>query len=49
MPPETKAGVAQAVGMNQTIGNNVSEPGSATSFADDTADKMGVSTTVKKT
>ncbi len=42
--PETKAGVAQAVGMNRAVGNNVADKMSATSksFVDDTADKLGV-------
>ncbi len=42
--PETKAGVAQAVGMNRAIGNNVAEKFSATSkpFVQDTAEKLGV-------
>ena len=42
--PETKAGIAQAVGMNRAVGNNVTDKMSATSksFVDDTADKLGV-------
>ncbi len=42
--PETKAGIAQAVGMNRAVGNNVADKMSATSksFVDDTADKLGV-------
>ena len=42
--PETKAGQSQAAGMNRAIGNNVPENFSATSksFAEDTADKLGV-------
>ena len=50
--PETKAGQAQATGMNRAIGNNVSDKMSATlkSFAQDTADKLGVSPrTVERT
>lgn len=50
--PETKAGQAQAAGMNRAIGNNVSGKMSATlkSFAQDTADKLGVSSrTVERT
>ena len=50
--PETKAGQAQAAGMNRAIGNNVSDKMSATlkSFAQDTADKLGVSSrTVERT
>ena len=41
--PETKAGAAQAIGMNRAVGNNVAEFGSATSkksFVDDSAEKM---------
>ena len=43
--PETKAGQAQAAGMNRAIGNNISDKMSVTlkSFAQDTADKLGVS------
>ena len=43
--PEAKAGQAQAAGMNRAIGNNVSGKMSVTlkSFAQDTADKLGVS------
>ena len=43
--PETKAGQAQAAGMNRAIGNNVTDKMSATlkSFSQDTADKLGVS------
>ena len=42
--PETKAGIAQAVGMNRAVGNNVADKMSVTSksFVDDTADKLGV-------
>ena len=42
--PETKAGTAQAIGMNKAVGNNVAEKFSATSksFVDDTAEKLGV-------
>ena len=42
---ETKAGQAQAAGMNRAIGNNVTDKMSATlkSFSQDTADKLGVS------
>lgn len=42
--PETKAGIAQAAGMNRAVGNNVAAKMSATSksFVDDTADKLGV-------
>lgn len=42
--PETKAGVAQAVGMNKTIGNNVAAKSAATSksFVQDTAEKLGI-------
>ena len=50
--PETRAGQAQAAGMNRAIGNNVSDKMSATlkSFAQDTADKLGVSPrTVERT
>ena len=50
--PETKAGQAQAAGMNRAIGNNVTDKMSATlkSFAQDTADKLGVSSrTVERT
>lgn len=50
--PETKAGQAQAAGMNRAIGNNVSDKMSATlkSFSQDTADKLGVSPrTVERT
>lgn len=50
--PETKAGQAQATGMNRAIGNNVSDKMSATlkSFSQDTADKLGVSPrTVERT
>lgn len=50
--PETKAGQAQAAGMNRVIGNNVSDKMSATmkSFAQDTADKLGISPrTVERT
>lgn len=43
--PETKAGQAQAAGMNRAIGNNVSGKMSATlkPFSQDTAGKLGVS------
>ena len=43
--PETKAGQAQAAGMNRAIGNNVTDKMSARmkSFSQDTADKLGVS------
>jgi len=50
--PETKAGQAQAAGMNRAIGNNVSDKMSATlkSFAQNTADKLGISSrTVERT
>ena len=50
--PETKAGQAQAAGMNRVIGNNVGDKMSATmkSFAQDTADKLGISPrTVERT
>ena len=50
--PETKAGQAQAAGMNRAIGNNVTDKMSATlkSFSQDTADKLGVSSrTVERT
>ena len=50
--PETKVGQAQAAGMNRAIGNNVSDKMSVTlrSFAQDTADKLGVSSrTVERT
>jgi len=50
--PETKAGQAQAAGMNRAIGNNVSDKMSVTlrSFAQDTAGKLGVSSrTVERT
>ena len=42
--PETKAGKAQAIGLNKAVGNNVAEKFSATSrsFVDDTAEKLGV-------
>ena len=42
--PETKAGVAQAAGMNRAVGNNVTCKMHATSksFVDDTAEKLGV-------
>ncbi len=41
--PETKVGVAQAVAMNRTIGNNVTAPSAVTlkPFVDDTAEKIG--------
>ena len=38
--PETRKGVAQAIGMNASVGNNVSEIISVT-FAEDTAQKTG--------
>ena len=43
--PETKAGQAQATGMNRAIGNNVTDKMSATlkPFSQDTAGKLGVS------
>lgn len=43
--PETKAGAAQAVGMNRAIGNNVSAKLAPTSksFVEDTAEKTGMS------
>ncbi len=43
--PETKVGQAQAVGMNRTVGNNVSAPGALTSksFVSDTSEKFGIS------
>lgn len=50
--PETKAGQAQAAGMNRAIGNNVGDTMSVRtkSFAQDTADKLGVSPrTVERT
>lgn len=50
--PETKAGQAQAAGMNRAIGNSVSDKMSATlkPFSQDTADKLGVSPrTVERT
>lgn len=42
--PETKAGAAQAAGMNRALGNNVADKMSATSkaFVEDTAEKLGV-------
>ncbi len=42
--PETKAGIAQAAGMNRAIGNNVAAESAATSksFVEDTADKLGI-------
>ncbi|WP_099205625.1 ParB/RepB/Spo0J family partition protein [Scatolibacter rhodanostii] len=43
--PETKKGVAQAIGMNRAVGNNVSEDSSVTSkksFVDDSAEKMNL-------
>lgn len=42
MYPETKAGLAQAIGMNRAIGNNVGDTLSPT-FTEDTASKIGVS------
>ena len=50
--PETKAGLAQAAGMNRAIGKHVTDKMSATpkSFAQDTAGKLGVSVrTVERT
>ena len=50
--PATKAGLAQAAGMNRAIGNNVTDKMSATtkSFTHDTAEKLGVSVrTVERT
>lgn len=50
--PETKAGAAQAAGMNRATGKNVSDKMSPTSksFAQDTAAKLGVSArTVERT
>ena len=50
--PETKAGVAQATGMNRATGKHVSDKMSPTSksFAQDTAAKLGVSArTVERT
>ena len=50
--PETKAGRSQAAGMNRAIGKHVSDKMSLTSksFAQDTAEKLGVSTrTVERT
>ena len=43
--PETKAGVAQAAGMNRTIGNNVDAKLASTSksFVEDTSEKTGMS------
>lgn len=43
--PETKAGTAQAVGMNRAIGNNVGAKLASTpkSFIEDTAEKTGLS------
>ena len=43
--PETKAGTAQAVGMNRAIGNNVGAKLASTpkSFIEDTAEKTGIS------
>ncbi len=43
--PETKAGQSQSIGMNKSLGNNVTEIISPT-FVDDTAKKTGVSTRV---
>ncbi len=42
--PETKAGIAQAAGMNRAIGNNVAAESAVTSksFVEDTADKLGM-------
>ena len=50
--PETKAGLAQAAGMNRSIGKHVADKMSSTtkSFAQDTAGKLGVSVrTVERT
>lgn len=52
--PETKAGLAQATGMNRAVGKHVSDKMSAThrqkSFAHDTAGKLGVSArTIERT
>lgn len=43
--PETKAGAAQAAGMNRAIGNNVSDKLASTSksFVEDTSEKTGMS------
>ena len=43
--PETKAGAAQAAGMNRTVGNNVGTTVDPTSksFVQDTAERLGVS------
>ena len=43
--PETKAGAAQAAGMNRAVGNNVSAKLASTSksFVEDTAEKTGMS------
>lgn len=43
--PETKAGTAQAAGMNRAVGNNVSAKLASTSksFVEDTAEKTGMS------
>lgn len=43
--PETKAGAAQATGMNRAVGNNVSAKLASTSksFVEDTAEKTGMS------
>lgn len=42
--PETKDGIAQAISMNRSLGNNVSDKMSLTSksFVQDTAEKLGV-------
>ena len=50
--PETKAGLSQAAGMNRAIGKHVADKNSPTSksFAQDTAEKLGVSTrTIERT
>lgn len=48
--PKTKVGQAQAAGMNRAIGKNVGDKMSVTlkSFAQDTADKLGVSSRKQK-
>jgi hypothetical protein len=40
--PESKAGVRRALGMHRALGHNVAEKISATSFTEDTAQKIGV-------
>ena len=50
--PETKVGLSQAAGMNRAIGKHVADKNSPTtkSFAQDTAEKLGVSTrTIERT